>query len=61
MMAADVKFTENGLVGSIPAGDAEDMAALNTSYQHVCKLRDEVIAAGILPAISDWKSLNPYV
>lgn len=59
MMAADTQFTPEGLVGSIPEGDAEDMAALQTSYGHLCKLRDEVITAGILPAISDWKSVNP--
>jgi malate dehydrogenase len=61
MMAADTTFTEDGVVGSIPAGDDEDMAALRTSYQHVAKLRDEVIAAGILPPVSEWKSLNPHV
>ncbi len=59
MMAADTQFTPSGLVGSIPQGDAEDIAALQTSYGHLCKLRDEVIAAGILPPVSEWKSLNP--
>lgn len=61
MMAADTQFTPEGLVGRIPAGDEEDMAALQTSYGHLCKLRDEVIAAGILPPVSEWKSLNPNV
>jgi len=61
MMAADTQFTPDGLVGTIPEGDAEDMAALQTSYGHLVKLRDEVIAAGILPPVSEWKSLNPNV
>lgn len=59
MMAADTRFTPDGLAGSIPQGDDEDMAALQKSYQHVTKLRDEVIAAGIIPPVAEWKSLNP--
>jgi malate dehydrogenase len=58
MMAADTKFGPDGLTGSIPQGDPEDMAALQKSYTHVAKLRDEVIAAGILPPVEQWKSLN---
>lgn len=61
MMAADVAWTQDGLAGSIPAGDAEDMAALRESYQHLCKLRDEVIAAGQLPRVDQWKSVNPHL
>jgi malate dehydrogenase len=61
MMAADTQFTSDGLAGGIPQGDAEDMAALQNSYQHVAKLRDEVIAAGILPPVTEWSSLNPNV
>lgn len=59
MMAADVEWTEDGIRGHIPEGDEEDMAALRDSYQHLCKLRDEVIAAGILPPVDQWKSVNP--
>lgn len=59
MMAADVTFTPDGIVGTIPEGDAEDMAALQESYEHLCKLRDEVIAAGILPPVNTWRSVNP--
>jgi malate dehydrogenase len=58
MMAADTQFTADGLVGQIPEGDAEDLAALNRSYEHVTKLRDEVIAAGVLPPISEWSKYN---
>jgi malate dehydrogenase len=59
MMAADATFGPEGLVGSVPESDEEDMAALARSYAHVAKLRDEVIAAGILPPISEWRSINP--
>jgi malate dehydrogenase len=58
MMAADATFGEDGLVGSLPEADAEDLAALQTSYAHVCALRDEVIAAGILPPIAEWTQYN---
>jgi len=59
MMAADVTFGADGIAGSIPAGDAEDMAALQRSYGHLAKLRDEVIAAGILPPVAEWTKANP--
>jgi malate dehydrogenase len=61
MMAADSRFTEEGLVGSVPAADAEDKAALDASYQHLCKMRDEVIAAKILPPVSEWRTVNPHL
>ena len=36
-------------------------AALEKSYKHLCALRDEVIAMGVLPAISEWHKLNPNI
>ena len=61
MMAADAEFTPDGLRGKLPQGDAEDMAALRDSYAHLCKLRDEVIAAGILPPVDRWREVNPHL
>ena len=61
MMAADVDFTPDGIVGREPVGAADDMAALQDSYHHLCKLRDEVIQAGVLPPLSEWASLNPHL
>jgi malate dehydrogenase len=58
MMAADVQFTPNGLAPIPPKGSDEDMAALRASYQHIVKLRDEVIAAGVLPPVEAWGELN---
>lgn len=40
-------------------GTAEEIAALKTSYAHLAKMRDEVISMGIIPAIKDWKTVNP--
>lgn len=59
MMAADVRFTPGGIVGSIPPADGEDTNALRESYTHLCGLRDEVIAAGILPPVARWRTVNP--
>jgi malate dehydrogenase len=61
MMAADATFGADGLVGDLPDADAEDMAALRASYQHVCALRDEVIAEGILPPVTEWGKLNGWL
>ena len=59
MMAGDVDFTKDGLKGRIPEGEADDIAALQESYAHLCKLRDEVIGMGTLPPLDQWKSVNP--
>lgn len=39
-------------------GTAEEQAELRASYAHLVKLRDEVIAMGVIPAVEDWKTLN---
>lgn len=59
MMAADVEFASDGIHPRVPQGDAEDMAALQESYTHLCTLRDEVIALGLLPPIEQWREANP--
>lgn len=59
MMAADVNFEDDGLAPITPQGDDEDMAALRESYEHLQKLRDQVIGFGILPPVDQWKSVNP--
>ena len=37
----------------------EELAALNKSYEHLCKMRDEIIALGIIPEVSEWTKMNP--
>lgn len=59
MMAIETTLDQNGLSGSIPSGSDSDQAALRESYNHLCKLRDEVIEMGILPPLSDWAKVNP--
>ncbi len=58
MMAADVTFTDEGLVPVPPSGSEEDMAALRDSYHHLCKLRDEIVEAGLLPPVAEWSTVN---
>ena len=42
-------------------GTPAERAALDKSYGHLCALRDEVIAMGVLPLISEWNKLNPNI
>jgi malate dehydrogenase len=59
MMAADVDFGPDGLIPRTPEGDAEDLATLADSYQHLCKMRDEIIGIGLLPPVDRWSEVNP--
>ena len=42
-------------------GTAEENKTLAASYEHLCKLRDEVISMGIIPPVEEWRSLNPHL
>ena len=59
MMAADTAWAPEGISGSVPEASADDLAALQKSAAHVRALRDEVIAAGLLPPIAEWGTVNP--
>ena len=59
MMAMETKLGEGGVTWEMPRGTDEEIAALKASYQHLTKLRDEVIEMGILPQLSDWPDVNP--
>lgn len=59
IMAMPSVIDENGVSFSAPAGIAEEMAALQASYEHLCKMREEIISLGIIPAVEDWKTMNP--
>ncbi len=59
MMAMETTLDENGVsFGEVKGTDAE-LAELKQSYGHLVKLRDEVIAMGIIPAVDQWNSVNP--
>lgn len=61
MMAMETEITKDGVHYKEMKGTPEEEAKLKESYAHLCKLRDEVIGMGVLPAIKDWKSINPNI
>jgi malate dehydrogenase len=61
LMAAETTIGRNGVTYALPSGTDSELAELRTSYGHLCKLRDEVIAMGILPSIDKWHELNPHL
>ena len=50
MMAWETSITKDGVALKEVKGTPEEEAALEKSYEHLCKLRDEVIEMGIIPA-----------
>ncbi len=59
MMAMEVSITEKGSTYEEVVGTAEEMAALKKSYDHLVKMREEVIALGVLPPVEKWNEINP--
>ena len=59
MMAMPTVIDGTGVHYSDVKGTAEEMAALDASYEHLCKMRDEIIGLNIIPAVEDWKTVNP--
>jgi malate dehydrogenase len=61
MMAVETKLDQNGISWTLPTGTEEEIKDLHISYGHLCKLRDEVIAMGVLPPLDQWKNVNPHL
>jgi len=59
MMAMPTVMDATGVHYCMPEGTPEEIAALDASYEHLCKMRDEIITLGIIPAVADWKKANP--
>nr|MBL6516482.1 malate dehydrogenase [Leyella stercorea] len=32
---------------------------LAKSYEHLCKMRDEIVELGIVPPVAEWTKMNP--
>jgi malate dehydrogenase len=60
-MAMETEINQSGIVLHHLKGTDEELQSLNDSYKHLCHMRDELIELNIIPAISDWKKLNPNV
>ncbi len=59
MMAMPTTIDKTGVHFTTPAGTAEELASLAQSYEHLQKMRDEIIGLGIIPAVEAWSSMNP--
>ncbi len=59
MMAMDTTLDKNGCTFTMPKGTPEEMAKLDASYEHLCKMRDELVELNIVPPISEWSKVNP--
>lgn len=61
LMAMETTIDKNGISHKEMQGLPNEKAELNSSYEHLCKLRDEVIQMGVIPEIKDWHTLNQNI
>ncbi|MDE6832495.1 MAG: malate dehydrogenase, partial [Muribaculaceae bacterium] len=61
MMAMETTVTADGVKQVPVKGTPAEEADLEKSYRHLCELRDEVIALGVLPPIDQWHEINPNI
>ena len=59
MMAMDTTLDTTGAHYVMPQGTAEENAKLEASYEHLCRMRDELVTLNIVPEISKWSEINP--
>ena len=59
MMAMPTTIDKTGVHFVEPTGTAEEIASLKKSYEHLCKMRDEIVALGIVPPVEEWTKMNP--
>ena len=59
MMAMDTTLDTTGCHYQMPKGEAAEMAKLDASYAHLCKMRDELVTLNIVPPIAEWNTINP--
>ena len=59
MMAMHTTLDKNGCTYTMPEGTPEELAKLDASYAHLCKMRDELVTLNIVPAIEKWSEINP--
>ena len=59
LMAMETRLDADGVHWETPRGTDDELAALRASYDHLCKLRDEVVEMGLLPPLDEWSKVNP--
>ena len=47
MMAMPTTIDKTGVHFTEPTGTEEELASLQKSYEHLCKMRDEIVELGI--------------
>lgn len=57
-MGMETTLDGGGVKWTMPKGTDDELAALKASFEHLAKLRDEVIEMGILPPLDKWSSVN---
>lgn len=58
MMAMPTTIDATGVHYTAPKGTEEEMAGLQASYEHLQKMRDEIIGLGIIPPVAEWAKEN---
>jgi malate dehydrogenase len=59
LMAMETRLDSSGCRWEMPRGTEDELASLRASYEHLVKLRDEVIGMGQLPPLDAWEQVNP--
>ena len=59
MMAMPSTIDKTGVHFTQPTGTEEELASLAKSYEHLCKMRDEIVELGIVPPVAEWTKMNP--
>ncbi len=59
MMAMPTTIDAEGVHYTIPEGTEKEMKALQSSYEHLMNMREEIISLGIIPPVEEWKNENP--
>jgi malate dehydrogenase len=60
-MAMETRLDRDGVHWTMPVGNERELGELRASYRHLTKLRDEVVAMGILPPLEAWSRTNPHL
>jgi len=58
LMAMETRLGREGVTWKMPVGKPEELAELRSSYEHLVRMRDEIVSMGILPVPGDWSKIN---
>lgn len=61
LMAMETRLDSRGVRWEMPRGTPQELAELRDSYHHLTRLRDEVVALGLLPPLEEWGRVNSHL